>query len=80
MDWYVPITVVHTMKNIVCPIKLNQEMVEKWMLSQAVEDLLEIFVSISKDMVTKVVQKQIETIYLTHDEDYQEVCHFFQHL
>ena len=37
MDWEVVITVVHTMKNIFKSVRLNQAMVEKWMLSQAVE-------------------------------------------
>ena len=32
MDWWVAIMVVHTMKKIVDAIKLNREIVEKWML------------------------------------------------
>ena len=61
-------------------IKLNQAMVENWMLYQAVEDILELYVSMSKGTFPEVLQKQIEPIYLTHDENDQEVCHFFQHL
>ena len=60
--------------------KLNQETVEKWMLSQVSEELLELHVSISEGTVTKVVQKQIKAIYLTWEKDSQEVCNFFQHL
>ena len=46
MDWEVAITLVHTMKNIVNFIKLNQSTIEKWMLYQAVEELLELYTSI----------------------------------
>ena len=46
------------MKNIVKSIKLNRVTVEKWMLSQYIKDLLELYVSISKGTVPKVVQKQ----------------------
>ena len=78
MDWEVSITVVHTMKNIVECIKLNQTKVEEWMLSQAVKELLELYISISKATVPKIVQKQIEAICSTYIEDDQEVRHFFQ--
>ena len=56
MDLEVAITVVHTIKNIFNSIKVNQETVEKWILSQAVKELLGLFVSISKGMVPEVVQ------------------------
>ena len=61
------------MNSIVESIKLNQETDEKWMLSHAVKKLL-----ISKGKVPKVVQKQTEVIYLTHGEDDQDACNFFQ--
>ena len=44
------------MKNIANSIKLNQATVEKWMMSQAVEELLEMCVSMSKGTVTEVVK------------------------
>ena len=50
------------------------------MLSHAVEELLNMYVSISKCTVPKVVQKDMKDIYLTHGEDNQEVHHFFQNL
>ena len=68
------------MKNIVESIKLNQLTVEKWMLSQAVEELPNLYVSMPKGTVHKVVQKQIEVIYMTHGEDNKDVRHFVQHL
>ena len=68
--------VVYTVKKIVNSIKLNQSMVEKCMLYQAVEKILDIYVIISKREVDEVVQKQIEAIYLTHGEDDQEVHYF----
>ena len=74
------LTVVNTMKNTFDSIKLNHATVEKWTLSQAVEELLDIYVSMSKGTVHEVVQKIIEAIYLAHGEDDQEVRHFFQHL
>ena len=80
MDWDVTIVVVHTTNNIVNSIKLNQEMVEKLMLSHVVKDILELYISMSKGMVPKVAQKQIEELYLRNGEDDQEVCHFVQHL
>ena len=76
MDWEVATPLVHTMKNIVNSIKSNQATVEKWMLSQVVEELLELHISMSKGMMHEVVQNQIELIYLTHGEDDKEVCHF----
>ena len=48
MDWDVVITVLNTTKKIVEPIKLNQVTVEKWMLYQAVEEILELYVSMTK--------------------------------
>ena len=80
VDLEVTITVFHTMKNIVQSIKLYQATVEKWMLSQAVEDLLSLYINMPKDTVPEVVQKQIQAIHLTHGEDDQEVRNFFQHL
>ena len=80
MDWEVAIRVVQNMKNIVNYIKLNQAKVEKWMLSQSTEELLDMYISMSKGMVPKVAQKQIEELYLRNGEDDQEVCHFVQHL
>ena len=68
------------MKNIVESVKLSHAAVEKHMLSQAVDELLDMYVSISKGMVPEVVQKHIEAVYLTHGEDDQYVRHFFQHL
>ena len=50
------------------------------MLSHTVKEILEVYISMSKDTVPKVVQKQIEVIYSTQVEDAQEVRHFFQHL
>ena len=50
------------------------------MLSHTVKEILEVYISMSKDTVPKVVQKQIEMIYSTQVEDAQEVRHFFQHL
>ena len=47
MDWEISITAFHNMKNIIDSIKLNQATVEKWMLSQAVYDLLELYISMS---------------------------------
>ena len=44
------------MNNIVDSIKLNQALVEKWMMSQAAKDILLLYVSISKGTVTKVVK------------------------
>ena len=44
------------MKNIANAIQLNQATVEKWMMSQAVEELLEMCVSMSKGTVTEVVK------------------------
>ena len=41
----ISITVVYTMKNIFESIKLNQATVDKWILSQADKDLLELYVS-----------------------------------
>ena len=58
----VSIMVVHTINNIFNYIKLNQAKVEKWILSQAVKDLLELYISMSKGAVTEVVQKQIRDI------------------
>ena len=69
MDWDVTIVVVHTTNNIVNSIKLNQEMVEKLMLSHVVKDILELYISMSKGMVPKVVQKNIKAVYLTHDKE-----------
>ena len=54
----------------------HQSMVEKWMLSQAVEEPLYLYVSMPKVAVPKVVQKQIKAVYLTHGEDNQEVRYF----
>ena len=65
IDWEVAITLVHTIKNVAESIKLKQSMVEKWMLSQAIEELLKLYVSMSKGTVPKVVKKT-KTIYLTH--------------
>ena len=50
------------------------------MLSQAVEEILKLYISMSKDMVPKVVKKQVKEIYLTHSEDDPEVLNFFQNL
>ena len=69
--WWFLITVVHTMKKISESIKLKQKTVEKWILSQAIEDLLELYVSMSKDGVPEVVPKHTEVIYLAHGEDNQ---------
>ena len=52
--------VVHTMKKIVDAIKLNREIVEKWMLWHAVEEILDLYVSMSKFTAA---------IYLIHGED-----------
>ena len=49
-------------------------------LSHSVEELLELYISMSKFTVPELVQKKIGAIYLTHGEDDQEVHHFFQHL
>ena len=49
------------------------------MLSQAVEELLRLYIKMSNGMVIELVQKQIETIYSTHGEDDQEVYNCFQH-
>ena len=76
MYWKISITVVSNTKNIVNFVKVNQAMVEKWMLSQPVKELLELYVSMPKGTVTKVMHKQIEAIYLTYGEDDQEVRHF----
>ena len=76
MDWQVFITSFHNTKKFVNTIKLNQETVEVWMLYQAVEELLDLYISMSKGTVTKVMKNQIEEIYSTHGEDNQEVCHF----
>ena len=57
MDWEVATTVVHTIKNIFNSIKLNLATFEKWMLSQAVEDLLKLYVSMLKFTVPEEVQK-----------------------
>ena len=57
------------MNNIVDSIKLNQATVENWILTQAAEELLELYISMSKGMVPKVVQKNIKAVYLTHDKD-----------
>ena len=57
MDWEVALTVVHTMKNIVNSIIFNQATFEKLMLSQAAKWLLNLYVSMSKCMVTKLAQK-----------------------
>ena len=40
MYWKISITVVRNTKNIVNFVKVNQAMVEKWMLSQAVEEII----------------------------------------
>ena len=80
IDWQVVITVFNNMKNIVQAIKLNQATVEKLMLSQAVEDLLGLYLSMSKGTVTEVVQKQIQAIHLTYGEDDQEVRNVLHHL
>ena len=64
MDWEVAITVVHTIKNIVDPIKLNQAMIEKWTLSQAIEDLLELYLSKPKGTVPEVVQNILRRFIL----------------
>ena len=77
MGWDITITVVHTMKNIGDYIELNQETIEKWMLFQSVEELLELYVSMSMGTVPKVVQNYIKAIYLTHGEENQEARHFF---
>ena len=42
------------------------------MLSRTVEKILDLYVSMSKQEVTKLVQKQTEAIYLTRGEDDQE--------
>ena len=68
------------MNNIVDSIKLNQATVENWMLTQAAEELLELYISMSKVTLTEVVQNHIDASYLTHGEDDQEVYNFFQHL
>ena len=41
------------------------------MLSQAIKDILELYVSMSKGVVTDVVQKYIEVINLAYGEDDQ---------
>ena len=64
------------MKNIVESIKLNQENIEKWMMSQAAKEILNLYVSMPTGTVPGVVQKQTETIYLEHGEDDEEVRHF----
>ena len=50
------------------------------MLTQAAEELLELYISMSKVTLTKVVQNHIDASYLTHGEDDQEVYNVFQHL
>ena len=50
------------------------------MLPQAAEDLLELYVGMSKGTVPKVVQKHTKSIYLTYGKDNQEVRHFIQQL
>ena len=57
MNLEASIMTVHTMKNIAESIKINKETFEKCMLSQAVEDLIELYVSMSKDTVLELVQK-----------------------
>ena len=49
------------------------------MLLHAVEELLNMYVSMSKCTVPKVVQKDMKDIYLTHGEDNQDIHHFVQH-
>ena len=80
MNWEIAITVIHTIQNIVESIKLNQATVEIWILYQAINELIKLYVSMSKSMLTEVVQKYIKEIYLKHGEDDQELSHFFQHL
>ena len=80
MDWEVATMVVHTINNIFESIKLNQTTVEKLMLYQTAKELFELYVMMSKGTVPKVLKKYTEEIYLTHGEDNQEVCHFFQNL
>ena len=77
IDWQVVITVVHTTKKLFQSIKLNQATVEKWMMSQAVEDILGLYVSLSSGTVPEVVQKHIQAINLTRGEDDQEVRNVF---
>ena len=48
---------VHTMKNIVKSIKLNQTTVEKWMPYQSIKELLHVYFIISKGMVPKLMPK-----------------------
>ena len=79
MDWEVYITVVQTTKIVFDSVKLNQATVEKWMLYQAADELLELYFSMSKGMVPEVVKKHTEAIYFTHGQDYREVRHFFQY-
>ena len=63
--------VFHTIKNIVESIKFNQATVEKLILSQAVEGIIELYVRIPKGTLPEVVQKHIKATYLTHGEDDQ---------
>ena len=57
MYWKISITVVRNTKNIVNFVKVNQAMVEKWMLSQLVKELLELYASMPKGTVPKVMHK-----------------------
>ena len=50
------------------------------MLSQVIEGLLDLYVSMSKVTGPKAVQKYTEEIYWTRGEDDQEVCSLYQHL
>ena len=76
MDLEVVIKAVHTMMHIVEYIKLNHATAEKWILSQSNEELLELYVSMSKGTVPEVVQRQTKSIYLIHGEDDYKVRNF----
>ena len=65
MDWEVAIKVFQNMKNFVDTIKLNQKTAEKRMLSQAVEDILKLYVSMSKGTVPEVVQNNRGNLFDT---------------
>ena len=78
-EWEVAKTVVNTMEDVVRSIKLNQASVEKWSLSQAIIELLTVYVGMAKGQVPDAVSVQVANIYAVYDND-DDVQKFVHHL
>ena len=78
-DWEVIQMVVCAMKDITTSIKLNQACANRWLLSDAVNDLLELYVALKSDSVPEWLIVQCRNIMAKQGE-LEEVMTFIEHL